>query len=195
VFVGQRRLTDDMERSLLPIVVVADAQPRPSGILNDPSAQRHNLSRLALARLGAGLLPKPGNLLKGAADKLDRELNASAILRLARLRQFHQRCQLVQTGVQGVKIGRHNPQFRRTRADRGLIQVKQFRNTAERLSWKGHYWEVSSFVMRDPAIWRIPSFTRMMRLRRIARRQTSGRSLRPLLGKRIAFRVGERESE
>jgi hypothetical protein len=29
--------------------------------------------------------------------------------------------------------------------------------------------------MRDPAIWRIPSFTRMMRLRRIARRQTLGR--------------------
>jgi hypothetical protein len=66
---------------------------------------------------------------------------------------------------------------------------------AERLLRKGHYWEVSSFMMRDPAIWRIPSFTRMMRLRRIARRQTSGRSLRPLLGKRIAFRVGERESE
>jgi hypothetical protein len=48
------------------------------------------------------------------------------------LRQFHQRCQLVQAGVQGVKIGRHNPQFRRTWGDRGLIQVKQFRSTAER---------------------------------------------------------------
>jgi len=50
-------------------------------------------------------------------------------------------------------------------------------------------------AQRDPAIRRIPSFTRMMRLRRIARRQTLGRSLGPLLGKRIAFRVGERESE
>jgi len=49
-------------------------------------------------------------------------------------------------------------------------------------------------LMRDPAIWRIPSFTRMMRLRRIARRQTSGRSLGPLVGKRIAFRVGERKA-
>jgi hypothetical protein len=119
-----------MERPLLPVVVVADAQPHLSGVLNDPSAQRRNLSRLALARLGTGLLPKPGNLLKGAADKLDRELNASAILRLARLRQFHQRCQLVQAGVQGVKVVRHNPQFRRTWGDRGLIQVKQFRSTA-----------------------------------------------------------------
>ena len=49
------------------------------------------------------------------------------------------------------------------------------RPVAERLLWKGHYWEVSSSMMRDPAIWRIPSFTRMMRLRRIARRQTLGR--------------------
>jgi hypothetical protein len=121
-----------MERLLFPVVVVADAQPRPSGVLNDPSAQHRNLSRLALARLGTGLLPKPGNLLKGAADKLDRALNAGVILRLDRLRQFHQRCQLVQAGAQGVKIVRHNLQFRRTRGDRGLIQVKQFRSTAER---------------------------------------------------------------
>src|SRR3954468_12465043 len=125
-----------MEMPLLPVVVVANAQPHLSGVLNDPSAQRRNLSRLALARLGTGLLPKPDNLLKGAADKLDRELNASAILRLARLRQFHQRCQLVQAGVQGVKIGRHNPQFRRTWGDRGLIQVKQFRSIAERVLLK-----------------------------------------------------------
>jgi hypothetical protein len=122
-----------MEMPLLPVVIVANAQPHLSGVLNDPSVQRRNPSRLALARLSAGLLPKPDNLLKGAADKLDRELNASAILRLARLRQFHQRCQLVQAGVQGVKIGCHNPQFRRTRGDRGLIQVKQFRSTAEGL--------------------------------------------------------------
>jgi len=83
------------------------------------------------------LLPKPGNLLKGAADKLDRALNAGVILRLVQLRQFHQRCQLVQAGVPSVKIVRHTPQFCRIRRDRGLIQVKRFGTTAKQTIWKG----------------------------------------------------------
>src|SRR3954463_12483536 len=79
-----------MERTLSPVVVVADAQPRRSGFLNDHPTQRLDLARLALARRVAAPLTGAGHCLKRPANKLDRVLHAGAILiRLTPPRQFH----------------------------------------------------------------------------------------------------------
>jgi hypothetical protein len=79
-----------MERTLSPVVVVADAQPRRSGFLNDHPTQRLDLGRLALARRVAAPLTGAGHRLKRPANKLDRALHAGAILfRPALPRQFH----------------------------------------------------------------------------------------------------------
>jgi len=98
-----------MERALLPVVVVADAQPRRSGFGNDQPAQRLDLGRLALERRIALPPSGAGHSLKRPANKLDRTLHSGAILlRPAQPRQFHQRRQPVQAGAQGAWIVCHD---------------------------------------------------------------------------------------
>src|SRR4051794_33095835 len=77
---ASKRRSDNMKRALSPVVVVADAQPRRSGFLNDPPAQRFDLRRLALARRVVAPLTGAGHRLKRPANKLDRALHAGAIL-------------------------------------------------------------------------------------------------------------------
>src|SRR3954469_1264036 len=92
-----------MERSLLPVVVITDAQARRSGFLDNQPTQRLDFERLALARRVSAPLTGAGNCLKRPTDKLDATLHAGAILiRLTPPRQLPQRGQLVQAGAQGV---------------------------------------------------------------------------------------------
>jgi hypothetical protein len=59
-----------MERVLPPVVVVADAQPRRSGFLNDQPAQHLDLGRLALPRRVSFPQPDADHHLKRPTDKL-----------------------------------------------------------------------------------------------------------------------------
>src|SRR3954465_4914090 len=89
-----------MERSLLPVVVITDAQARRSGFLDNQPTQRLDFERLALARRVSAPLTGAGNCLKRPTDKLDGTLHAGAILiRLTPPRQFHQIGQPVQAGT------------------------------------------------------------------------------------------------
>src|SRR4051795_4591775 len=99
-----------MERSLLSVVVITDAQARRSGFLDNQPTQRLDFQRLALARGVPAPLTGAGNCLKRPTDKLDGTLHAGAILiRLTPPRQFHQIGQPVQAGTHGIGIVRHDP--------------------------------------------------------------------------------------
>src|SRR3954447_5287666 len=90
------RLIYNMKKALSPVVVVADAQPRRSGFLNDPPAQRFDLRRLALARRVVAPLTGAGHRLKRPINKRDSGLRAAAIIFRPPLQhKFHQRAQPV----------------------------------------------------------------------------------------------------
>src|SRR3954467_182725 len=124
-----------MERSLLPVVVITDAQARRSGFLDNQPTQRLDFERLALARRVSAPLTGAGNCLKRPTDKLDGTLHAGAILiRLTPPRQFHQIGQPVQAGTHGIGIVRHDPPT--VRGGEGF-RIRQSRSA--KILWKDYY--------------------------------------------------------
>src|SRR3954467_3612653 len=124
-----------MERSLLPVVVITDAQARRSGFLDNQPTQRLDFERLALARRVSAPLTGAGNCLKRPTDKLDATLHAGAILiRLTPPRQFHQIGQPVQAGTHGIGIVRHDPPT--VRGGEGF-RIRQSRSA--KILWKDYY--------------------------------------------------------